>query len=125
MPLVAIVLVILLHELVHGLFFWWFTGKRPHFGAGAGYAYAAAPPDWYLPRRQYIIVALAPLGLITVMGLALLPFLPATAVIYLFVALLFNAVGSVGDLAVVGWLLRKPAQLLVQDSGPAMTIYYE
>jgi hypothetical protein len=122
--LATIVLVVTLHELVHGLFFWWFTGKRPHYGTGAGYAYAAAPPGWYLPRQQYFIVALAPLFVISIVGLALLPLLPSAAFIYLFAALLFNAVGSVGDLVVVGWLLQRPPHTLVQDSGPAITIYY-
>ncbi|HRQ40196.1 MAG TPA: DUF3267 domain-containing protein [Chloroflexota bacterium] len=115
--------VILLHELVHGLFIWWYTGSRFHFGVGVGYAYAAAP-DWYFPRRQHMVIALAPLLFISLFGLALLPFLPTAVFPYLFVALVLNAAGSVGDLAMVGWLLLKPAHTLVQDTGPAIYIYY-
>jgi hypothetical protein len=119
----VIVGVVLLHELVHGLFIWWYTGSRFHFGLGIGYAYAAAP-EWYLPRRQHTVIALAPLLLISLLGLALLPFLPTAVFLYLFVALLFNAAGSVGDLAMVGWLLLKPPHSLVRDTGPAVYIYY-
>ncbi len=123
LTLLAIFGVILLHELVHGVFIWWFTGSRPRFGVGAGYAYAAAP-DWYFPRWQHLIIAIAPLLLISGAGLALLPFLPASAFIYLFVALMMNAVGSVGDLAMMGWLLLKPPYALVRDTGPAIYIYH-
>lgn len=115
--------IILLHELVHGLFIWWFTGSRPHFGVGVGYAYAAAP-DWYFPRWQHLIIAVAPLLLISGAGLALLPLLPQWAFFYLFVALMMNAVGSVGDMAMMGWLLLKPSHTLVRDTGPAIYIYH-
>lgn len=121
--LLAIFGVILLHELVHGLFIWWFTGSRPKFGVGTGYAYAAAP-DWYFPRWQHLIIAVAPLLLISGAGLALLPFLPMSTFFYLFVALMMNAVGSVGDLAMVGWLLLQPGHALVRDTGPAIYIYH-
>jgi hypothetical protein len=121
--LLVVVGVIFLHELVHGIFLWWFTGSRPHFGVGAGYAYAAAP-DWYLPRGQHIVVALAPLLLISAGGLFLLTLLPPDFFLHLFVGLLINAAGAVGDLAMVGWLLLKPAHALVRDTGPAITIYY-
>jgi hypothetical protein len=121
--LLVLVGVILLHELVHGLCIWWYTGSRFQFGVGIGYAYAAAP-GWYIPRWQHIVIALAPLLLISLLGLALLPVLPTAVIPYLFVALLINAVGSVGDLMMVGWLLLKPAHALVQDTGPAIFIYY-
>lgn len=121
--LLAIVGSVLLHELTHGVFIWRYTGGRPEFGLGLGYAYAAAP-DWYIPRRQHIVIALAPLLLISLLGLALLPLLPMAVFPFLFVALLFNAAGSVGDLAMVGWLLLKPARTLVRDTGPAIHLYY-
>jgi hypothetical protein len=66
---------VILHELIHGFFFWFFTRSRPTFGFKGFYAYAAAP-DWYLPRNQHLIVALAPLVLITGLGLVLLTFVP-------------------------------------------------
>ena len=67
---------------------------------------------------------MAPLLLISGAGLALLPFLPMSTFFYLFVALMMNAVGSVGDLAMVGWLLLQPGHALVRDTGPAIYIYH-
>jgi hypothetical protein len=63
--LAASVLIIPLHELVHGLLFWVFTRRRPLFGLRLPfYAFAAAPVDVYLPRNPYLVVALAPLVLL-------------------------------------------------------------
>jgi hypothetical protein len=41
--------------------------------------------------------------------------------LYLFV--LLNAVGAVGDLLVTAWLLRYPSTALAQDVGDAMTVF--
>jgi hypothetical protein len=38
----AIILMLILHELIHGLFFWLYTHDRPRFALKAGYAFAAA-----------------------------------------------------------------------------------
>lgn len=118
----ALLGVLALHELVHGFFFWRFTGDRPVFGLNLLYAYAAAPV-WYLPRRQFAVVGLAPLVLITLAGLMALPFMPPPVTPFLLLALTVNAAGAAGDLIMVGWLFTQPADLLVRDSGTAITLY--
>lgn len=114
--------VVVLHEAVHGLFFWLFTGDRPTFGFKGMYAYAAAP-EWYLPRWPYAVVGIAPLLVLTLLGLALLPAVPAAAVTPLVAAMTLNAAGAVGDLLVVGWLLVVPRRALVNDTGDVFTVY--
>ena len=116
------VVVIVLHEAVHGVFFWLFTGSRPGFAFKIWYAYASAP-DWYLPRRLYFIVALAPLVGLSALGLALVPFVPAGALLALLLFLTMNASGAVGDIAVAIWLLSQPPACLVNDHGDAVTFY--
>jgi hypothetical protein len=113
---------IVLHELIHGLFFWLFTRTRPAFGFKGAYAYAAAP-GWYIPRSQYIIVGLAPLVLITLGGFALLVVVPAWLIPALLFVVVMNGAGAVGDIAVVGWLLVQPRATLVHDLGDAVAIY--
>jgi hypothetical protein len=49
---------IILHELVHGLFILIFTREKPSFGFSRGLFYTAT--DYYMPKVQYIIIALAP-----------------------------------------------------------------
>jgi hypothetical protein len=122
--LAASVLIIPLHELVHGLLFWVFTRRRPLFGLRLPfYAFAAAPVDVYLPRNPYLVVALAPLVLLNLLGLLLLPIMPLSLVPTLVLFMLLNTVGAVGDLLVTGWLLHYPARVVVQDVGDTMTVY--
>jgi hypothetical protein len=121
--LIATVLMIVLHEAVHGLAFWLFTGKRPTFGFKGLYAYAASPKGVYLPRKQYFVVALAPLISLSLLGLILIPLLPLIALPTLVFFLIGNAAGAIGDVWVVGWLLREPAEILLQDRGDAVTCY--
>ncbi len=111
-----------LHELIHGFFFWLFTRTRPKFGFKLMYAYAAAP-DWYLPRNQHFIVGLAPLVLITLVGLLLLPVVPNFAVWPIVLMITANSAGAVGDMAMATWLLFQPQTALVRDVGDAITIY--
>ncbi|HEX9013998.1 MAG TPA: DUF3267 domain-containing protein, partial [Anaerolineaceae bacterium] len=97
--LAILAVMLVLHEAIHGLFFWIFTRARPVFGAGPGYAYAAAP-GWYLPRDQYLMVGLAPLVVITLLGLAALAWVSPGWVMTVIAFVAFNASGAVGDLAV-------------------------
>lgn len=120
LAITAVMLVV--HEAIHGVFFWLFTGSRPGFGIGAGYAYASAK-GWYLPRGQYFITSLAPLVVISVLGMALAAAAPLNWFVPLLALVIMNASGAVGDLAVAGWLLMQPDDCLAQDKGDAVTLY--
>jgi len=119
---IVIVVMVILHEGIHGLFFWKFTGDRPKFGFKGSYAYAAAP-DWYLPKNAYLVIALSPFVILSGLGLAALMIVPAAWIhaILLFVTL--NASGAVGDIYVACWLLKFSEDLLVQDFGDRMHVY--
>lgn len=121
--LALVALQVTLHELIHGLFFRLFTGARPRYALKLMYAYAAAP-DWYLPRNQHLVTALAPLVLMTAAGLGLLPVVPARLIPALLFVLAANAAGAAGDMVVAGWLLRQPSSALVRDAGDAITVYH-
>jgi len=120
--LIITVGMLVLHEAVHGVFFWIFTNHRPRFGFRGFYAFAAAP-EWYLSRRFYLIVALAPAVLITLAGIAALFLIAEDWVLGLIFLITMNFSGAVGDLMVAFWLMRKPATILVQDSGDRVCFY--
>ncbi len=120
--LLLMVGMIILHEAIHGVFFWIFTHTRPMFGFKGFYAYAAAP-DWYILRNPYMIVGIAPLVLITLCGILLLWVVPEWLILPLLFLVVMNASGAVGDIAVVGWLLFQPRDTLIADRGDAMTAY--
>jgi hypothetical protein len=114
--------VIVLHEATHGIFMFGFTHSRPVFAFRGYYAYAAAP-GWYFPRDQYVLVSLAPLVLLSLLGLVVLAFVPAGWFLAVISFMAFNASGAVGDLAVFFWLLRQPSTCLAYDVGDAVTLY--
>ncbi len=113
---------IVLHEAAHGICFWIFTGTAPKFGFKLTYAYAAAP-DWYLPKYAYLVTALAPLVLLSLAGVALMPVVPPGAFIVLLLFLVTNASGAIGDLWVVRWLLHQPDACYANDQGDAVSLY--
>jgi hypothetical protein len=118
------VLVIVIHELVHGFFFWIYLRERPTIGFRGAYAFAAAP-SWYIPRSQFMVIGLAPLVVISAVGLLMLNVIPDGLLSVSLFGLTFNAAGAVGDLFVVGWLLTKPGSVLVNDKGDRFSIFVE
>jgi hypothetical protein len=120
--LLSILIMLIFHELTHGLFFWLFTQERPTFSLKAGYAFAAAP-QWYFSRLQYLIVGLSPFVIITISSMLLIQLVPIFIIKYLLIIATFNAAGSIGDLIVVGWILKQPMNILVKDEGDKFSTY--
>lgn len=118
----VVAVMIVLHEGLHGLFFWIFTGKRPVFAIRWSYAYAAAP-GCFIPRGLYMVVGLAPLVILTTAGLALIPVVPISLLFFLVLFTALNLAGAVGDIWVVGWLLRKSPSTLVRDFGDQIEVF--
>jgi len=119
--LVGIVLYMVLHELVHGVFMRHYSGVKPTYGYKGVYAYAGSQA--YFNKRTYIIIALAP---VVVWGIVLL-ILNLTAgpewfwMIYLIQ--MTNISGAAGDMYVTWRFSGMPKDILVQDSGVAMKVY--
>jgi hypothetical protein len=118
----SIILMLVLHELIHGIFFWLFTHERPRFALKSGYAFAAAP-EWYLPRSQYLIVGISPFVIISIASILFAWFVASALIPYLLLIATFNAAGSLGDLIVVGWVLKLPKVILVKDEGDIFSSY--
>lgn len=115
------VIYIVLHELVHGVFMRAFSGVRPHYGFTGMYAYAGS--EVYFDRTRYIVIALAP---VVIWGVVLAVLCSVTHgkwfwVFYLIEA--FNISGAAGDFYVTWRFLKLPKDILIQDTGIAMTVY--
>ena len=113
---ISIAIMLVFHELVHGMFFWLFTQERPKFALKSGYAFAAAP-DWYLPRSEYILVGISPLVVISILSIVFAALLPLHLASYLLFVATFNAAGALGDMIVVAWVLRQPDTTFIMDHG--------
>ena len=64
--LASILLYMILHELVHGILMKAYSGVKPRYGFTGLYAYAGS--DAYFSRRQYLIIAFAPVVLLGILG---------------------------------------------------------
>lgn len=118
----GIVAYIVLHELTHGVFLYAFTKVRPKFGFVGWAAYCGNTA--YCDKPRYLIVALAPLvfwgaafGVLTAFFHTGIWFWTVWA------AQTVNLSGSAGDLVVFCKILKKPKNILVNDTGLQMSVY--
>ena len=119
--LVSLVAYMVLHELVHGACMKLFGVQRVRFGFTGLYAFAGS--DEYLKKREYIVVALAPLVVWGVVLLAMNLLGGARYFFFFYLLQVINVSGAAGDLYVTFRLLPLPNGILVQDTGVAMTVY--
>jgi hypothetical protein len=118
--LVALIMVV--HELIHGLFFWVFTRSKPAYALRRSYAYAAAP-DWFIPFRQYWIIGLAPLVLIDAIGILLILLAPTGWILPILLLVALNTAGSIGDMLITLRLLRLSPASLAKDTGDSVCFF--
>lgn len=122
LSLILFVLLLVLHEAIHGLFFKSFnpTGKIK-FGFKNGMAYAASPGSRY-SRRQFSIICLAPFVAISLLlslayGLGLLP-----AFTFLMVAMLHGSC-CIGDFYWVYLVAHAAPETLIEDTAVGIDFY--
>lgn len=113
---------VVLHEGLHGLVFWFITREHPHFSVSWYYASACAE-GWYLPRAPFLVATLLPLVAITLAGLALVPVTHGFGQLLLVLLITFNASGAAGDVLVVQKLAALPRGTLSLDSGAEVKFY--
>lgn len=110
---VLVVLVVVPHELLHGIVMARYGGS-PSYGVGVSnvllpYAYAGTTATSYT-RTQLLVAVLAPFVVITLFGLAAMTIVPSS---WLVLALATNAAGSVGDLRMAAVILQYPGDIRI------------
>jgi hypothetical protein len=116
------VFVLIIHEIIHGLFFWIFSHGRPVFALRPLYAYAGAP-TWFFPKPQYAITALGPLVIIGAVGLLLLLLAPISWTLMTVFLVALNTGGAVGDIFVFIRLLKCSPTSFTNDTGEVVTFF--
>lgn len=115
------VVYIVLHELVHGIFMKRFSGVKPKYGFTLMYAYAGSSA--YFNKKSYIIIALAPVVIWGVVLGVLCAVLPQSWFWVVYFIQMGNIAGAAGDFYVTLKFMRLPKDILVNDTGVAMTVY--
>ena len=117
----AVIIYIVAHELVHGIFIKKYSGKKAKYGFTGLYAYAGS--DAYFNRRNYIIIALAPVFVFGIIFLLLNILLPKEWFWAIYFIQIMNISGAVGDFYIIWLVNRLPTDILTKDDGPSMIIY--
>jgi hypothetical protein len=119
--IVAGVVLPVLHEAIHGLAAL-LVGGRPSFGIVLPVA-AFCHFERFVSRAEYAFVLIAPLALLSIAGLALMPLTPAPLKGQLLLLLILNASGAVGDLAMLWRLRAAPPGALIADTATGFEAY--
>jgi hypothetical protein len=122
--ILGLLVTMLLHEFVHGIFFWIITRQLPKFGFRGAYTFAAAP-DWYIRRDSYLLIGAAPLVILTTIGIFCIPIIPSPYLFAWLFCLLANVSGGVGDVYILDYLIRESATTMIQDRGDIISVYTE
>lgn len=119
----AVLVMILMHEGVHGMMMRLF-GARPVFGIWweIGVAYATAPGHPFT-RNQFVAIAVAPLVVLSVGGVLMLPFAPPWLIPALLVFVAFNISGAAGDVWMTVLCLGYPAEAMVIDERDGIRVF--
>ena len=116
----ALVLLPIVHELVHGAVAG-LCGGRPVYGIGPGIAFCHFRE--FVGKGAYAAILVAPLLLISVAGVVLMPVLPGVLRWPVLALLITNASGAVGDLAALAQLLPLPRNVLIADTREGFEYY--
>ena len=119
--LLAMILYLVAHELIHGVFIKKYSGKKARYGFTGLYAYAGS--DACFAKGPYLVIGLAPVVFFGVLCLLLNVFLPMEWFWPVYFIQIINVSGAAGDLYITCLMIRMPADTLVKDDGVAMSIY--
>lgn len=117
---VAIVVLPVVHELVHGAVAAC-CGGRPVYGIGPGVAFCHFRE--FVGVGPYAAILVAPLLALSLVGVALMPITPGLLRGPLLAFLITNAAGAVGDIAALTQLFRLPAAALIADTSGGFEVY--
>jgi hypothetical protein len=122
--LLAVVLTLVLHELVHGVCMRAF-GAQPRYGVKLeALALYATAPGYAFTRNQYLIVILAPLVVLSVLALLGIVVLANTLWVPALVAgAVTNASGACGDVYMAWLTARYPDTAYVVDEADGMRVF--
>jgi len=122
--LVAIALIIVLHELTHGVTAQ-FYGARPQYGfLWKGLMFYATTPGYAFTRNQYLVVLLMPLiGLSLLAMLGIIGLAGSPLAVLLTLCAIFNATGAIGDLWSLLIVARYSAQAYIVDERDGLRVF--
>lgn len=121
MMFAGIVIYMVLHEVIHGVFMKAFSGVKPRYGFTGLYAYAGS--EALFCRKHYLVIAFAPVVILGFMLAVLTIAFYETAFWYFYIIQIVNISGAAGDFYVGTLIARAKNDILVRDAGTDMSFY--
>ena len=127
--IIVFVVTVVLHEGLHGLFFWLFSHKV-RFGAQLwslmGPTFWASSPGSLFPRAKFQTIALAP-QLLTILLFLILALVPLSNIVTyaLILTAAFNLGGGCLDIYAAILLCKYPRSLFIEDARDGFKVYKE
>ena len=124
MLLVGILLVVILHELAHGITMQIFGARTKYGVIWKGLMFYATAPNCAFHRNQYLIITLAPL--ISLSAIACLGILlqAGTSIVWLWaIWAMVSAASAIGDLWITAIALRYPAHAYIADEQDGIRVF--
>ena len=111
-----------LHETVHGVCMKIFCGKcRLKIGAKPFYVYVTS--NAFFSKRDYNLIAVAPILIIGISCAVLCRLVPPEWFLAIYTILSINVAGAAGDIYVFSILSRMPKDILINDTGVSIMVY--
>lgn len=120
--LLDVVFILFLHELIHAAVVFITHRQKPKIGIRGLIIFAAAPES-ILTKTQFIITALAPFVVISIIGCLLIFFIPQNFLSWIFIPTVINAAAAGGDFMAVIWALKQPENAKFIDKGDITYAY--
>ena len=120
--LLIYIIFIFIHELIHIIFMKIFSPAKVTYGISWSYAYAGS--EGYFTKRQHMVVGLSPVVVIGAFLLVLTIVLPMELFWTIHIWQVINLSSAAGDFFMANYLRKQPSDMLIQDDGPAMTIFH-
>lgn len=119
--IVLLIAYMFLHELVHGITMKLCGTKKVKYGFTGLYAFAGS--DDYYDKRNYIIIALAPVVIWGIVIAIVNGFVPREWFWIVYLIQISNISGAAGDIYVTAKFSKLPMDILIKDVGVGMTVY--
>ncbi|MBN2877978.1 MAG: DUF3267 domain-containing protein [Bacilli bacterium] len=118
----AMILYIVIHEAIHGIFFKKESNGKLKFTFN-GIMASASIPDHYFYKKPYLVAGLAPAVIMSVVFIVPLFFLDQLDFLLLYMLFVIHLSGCIGDFYISFKLRKYPEDTLIQDYGMGMKFY--
>lgn len=125
--IIGLIVYVVLHELIHGLFYYSFTKQKLVFGMSLVAAYCGLK-EGYVNKLTALISGLAPFVIFSIVFILVIAFVPASPWLLVLAFVFASHIGGCcGDIYYAGVLLFKynKKQVLVSDNGLKQSFYIE